>query len=483
MQTYWAWTSYLYMLADIFGMGYALYRFAVPFLIRKKGAFCIGAAYSAVVALLHLIPGSIYNFALYSAGVLASLAVMCLVDRRNYCQKVFLATTFFSLRWMSAYMTMSVMDCIYETVVSRAYLIQRPALQLLAYIGTEILDLTMRFLILGVSIKCIVKAYAYKREYMSLKEMLMLLAPPVTGMLEYEIMRYYQIALENGAGSGIPDGGTLGSSVPRIYSVLAFFHYGISIGAIVIMTVIYQNVKARQEEKLQRELLDVQIQSIRRHIGQVEDLYQNIRGIRHDMTNHMLTLERLYASGKTKEALSYGIDLKKALTDLTGEEKSGNPVTDVILREWRIEAEKRNICFHTDFHYPAGSGINAFDVSVILNNALQNAIENTMSGTTDKVPSISILSYCRNNAFIIEISNSFTGELQWDDQSGLPITSREKADNSGFGKSPEYEKSHGYGIANIQRVARKYFGDIDIILKEGQFCLCVLLMADNCFTA
>ena len=31
--------------------------------------------------------------------------------------------------------------------------------------------------------------------------------------------------------------------------------------------------------------------------------------------------------------------------------------------------------FRCDFHYPTGSDINAFDISVILNNALQNAVE------------------------------------------------------------------------------------------------------------
>ncbi len=477
MENYWAWTTYIYMLTDILGTGYALYRFTVPFLVRKRGAFCIGAAYSATICALHFLPCPIHNFVIYSAGVLVSLSVMCRVDPRNYCQKIFIAVTFFSLRWMSAYMTMSVMDCIYEDVVSRAYLIRHPVLQLAAYIGTELLNLTLRFLILGVGIKCIVKAYAYKREYMSAKELFMLLVPSATGMLEYEIMRYYQTVLENSTGNGTVNAGS--SAALHIYDVLAFFHYGISIAALVVMTVIFQNVKARQEEKLQRELLDAQLQSIRRHIGQVEDSYQNIRGIRHDMTNHMLTLEKLYACRKPEDALAYSADLKKALGDLTGEEKSGSPVTDVILREWQREAEKRNICFRSDFHYPADSGINAFDVSVILNNALQNAVEHTTLDAADGVPYISIVSYCRNNAFMIEISNRFNGELQWDDQSGLPVTSKGKADDVSFGEAARYERSHGYGIANIQRMARKYCGDIDIVLKEGEFCLCVLMMTES----
>lgn len=89
------------------------------------------------------------------------------------------------------------------------------------------------------------------------------------------------------------------------------------------------------------------------------------------MTNHILTLEGLYAGGQREEAEAYGAELKNLLSEMTGEIKSGNPVTDVILQEQKKEAEKRNIRFRTDFYYPKGSRINAFDISVILNNALQ----------------------------------------------------------------------------------------------------------------
>ncbi len=125
------------------------------------------------------------------------------------------------------------------------------------------------------------------------------------------------------------------------------------------------------------ELLAAQIDSICHHIGQVELLYQNIRGIRHDMANHILTLERLYAGNKTDEAREYGTNLKAALSGAAGEIGSGNPVTDVILLEWKREAQEKEIQFCSEFYYPTGSGINAFDISVILNNALQSAVENT----------------------------------------------------------------------------------------------------------
>lgn len=255
----------------------------------------------------------------------------------------------------------------------------------------------------------------------------------------------------------------MGEAISGAYHILAFLHFGISIVTIVVMTVLFQNIKARQEEKLQNELLSAQIESTEKHIAQVESLYQNIRSIKHDMTNHILTLEGLYAGGQREEAEAYGAELKNLLSEMTGEIKSGNPVTDVILQEQKKEAEKRNIRFRTDFYYPKGSRINAFDISVILNNALQNAMENTNGDE----PYISVHSYHRDNAYMIEICNSFTGDLQWDTENELPVTTKRKADG------------HGYGLANIRRVAEKYSGDIAIDVKNGAFCISIMLMMDS----
>lgn len=67
---------------------------------------------------------------------------------------------------------------------------------------------------------------------------------------------------------------------------------------------------------------------------------------------------------------------------------------------------------------------------------------------------------------MIEISNSFTGDLQWDEERGLPVTSKEK------------KEGHGYGLANIRMVAKKYSGDIAIDLKDEEFRLSIMLMME-----
>ena len=452
MDMYWETVSALCTIVELYGTGYILYRFAKPFLENKKGVLCIGLSYFAAMLILYFVSIEINTFAAYSLGIFSAFLVMCKIDRRNYRQKIFIAATFFSLRHLSVCMARIITELI--RLVNKANtLAENPVIALIAFGVIELLDIVIGFVLLGVSVRSIVKPYVYKRNEMSVKEMLMLLVPALTGMIGYGIMIQYQTS----------SGMSWMEPVSGLYNGLAFLYFGVSIITIVVVTVLFQKIKAGQEEKLQNELLATQIGSMERHIGQVESLYQNIRSIRHDMTNHILTLERLYAGNSVEEAAQYSRELKSALSSAIEEIKSGNPVTDVILQEAKDEAEKRKIRFRSDFYYPTGTNINAFDVSVILNNALQNAMENAGRGEASY---IFVLSYHSNNAYMIEISNSFTGNLQWDEERELPVTSKEKTEG------------HGYGLSNIRMVARKYSGDIAIDLKENEFRLSVMLMME-----
>lgn len=432
--------------------GYCFYRLVKPFLQSTRVALAAGGTYFLTMLGLYVIPLYFDVFTAYALGSLVAFLVMCGMERRNYSQKAFLAITCFSLHWFTATMAELLYDKLYYLVENTIWYKENPSMQFVIYVGVCVFYLIMVLVITAGAIYCIIKSYVYKYEQMSKRELLMLVIPPFLGAVGYKIIRHYRNFYMRENGKPL-----------EAYDLLLLFYCGVAVMVVVILIMLYQNIKAAQKEKLANQLLSSQMDNLKRHIEQVENLYQDIRSMKHDMTNHILTLERLYAGNETKEAKDYVQDLKATLIEAVGEIKSGNPVTDVILREWKNEAEKRNICFRCDFHYPTDSNINAFDVSVILNNALQNAVENAGG---NGMLHISILSYRKNNAFMIEISNSFAGNLRWDTENGLPVTSKGKTD------------SHGYGLNNIRKIAGKYFGDIDFAIKNGEFILSIMLMME-----
>lgn len=434
--------------------GYCFCRLIKPFLEKKERAWCTGAVYFLTMMILYAMNCHPDSSTAVSAGIFVALIVMCWLDRRNYEQKIFLSMTLYSMCWLASAIAEIFNDILYDFAAHTDYMQRHDAKVWGAlYVVISVFYILVKISVMLAGIRCILKVYVYKSVNMTKKELCMLSAPLVMGIGGFETIHYYRSFYILETGSNI-----------NAYDVRAVVYYTVSIAVIVVVIGLYQSIRANQEEKLQNELLSSQIDSIRHHIGQVEMLYQNIRGIRHDMANHILTLERLYAGNRTDEAKEYSLNLKAALSGAAGEIRSGNPVTDVILQEWKSEAEKKEIQFRSDFYFPAGSDINAFDISVILNNALQNAVENVEKCET---PYISIRSYHKNNAYMTEISNSFTGSLQWDYESSLPVTSKKEKDR------------HGYGLASIRRVAEKYSGDIAIDIKDGEFLLSVMLMMEK----
>ncbi len=438
--------------------GYCFCRLIKPFMDHSKRVFCVGIIYILTMVVLYFVPLVFKPIMAYGTGAFVAFLVMCLIERKNYGQKIFLSVTFFVLREFVYAMAEILYDRLYHLAGNTEYMLTHLKMWFALYVVVCIIFLILEFGFMRISIWCISKSYRYKFEKMSGKELFVIIIPSLMGLAGYEVIWCYRrlYMIDNG--------------YPTVaYDFLSLLYYAVAVVTIVVMIVLYQNIKAGQREKLQNELLAAQLENTKKHIEQVEDLYQNIRSIKHDMTNHIITLERLYAGNQAEEANAYGEELREALSEAAGRIGSGNPVTDVILQEARSEAEKRHIHFETDFHYPTDSNVNAFDLSVILNNALQNALDYT---DRNDHAFVSVLSYHRNNAYMIEISNRFSGWLQWDKESGLPLTSRENGDGH------EYGQTHGYGLSNIRMVARKYSGDMVIDLKDNEFRLSIMLMME-----
>ena len=182
--------------------------------------------------------------------------------------------------------------------------------------------------------------------------------------------------------------------------------------------------------------------------------------MRHDMGNHRQTLEHLVAHNNMDDATEYLEHLKNEWDEVSPEIKTGSPVIDVILMEKLREAKERQIRFLSDFHYPQNTKLNAFDLSVIMNNALNNCMEN-VSGDD---PYISISSFRKNSIFMITIKNSFGGQLNFGD-SDLPETTK-----SG--------REHGIGLNNIRRVARMYMGDISLEQGNEEVILSIMMQVE-----
>ena len=453
VEKYWMVTSKISVIALLMITGIYFGKFVCPYIKKKKGAVAVSIVYITIMLVLYMIPPQIDNFSAYLIGVIAAFLAMYVEDRRNIYQKIFLAITFFSIRWLTVAMAARLDDLVTKALVFRNMSAEKVWLQYGLYVGTRVLDIVLCIAFIAVAIGLINKAYIYKKDEMSVKEMVMLIIPSLVGVTGYGILQYYLMIYERDTGKNLID--TYG-----FYGALSFLHYLISIVAILVVIVMFQNWKEMQEEQRGQEPVLNQISDMKKHIEEVEKLYRDIRSMRHDMGNHIQTLEHLVAHNNMDDATEYLEHLKNEWDKVSPEIKTGSPVIDVILMEKLREAKERQIRFLSDFHYPHNTKLNAFDLSVIMNNALNNCMEN-VSGDD---PYISISSFRKNSIFMITIKNSFGGQLNFGD-SDLPETTK-----SG--------REHGMGLNNIRRVARMYMGDISLEQGNEEVILSIMIQVE-----
>ena len=227
------------------------------------------------------------------------------------------------------------------------------------------------------------------------------------------------------------------------------------LSTIIANVVLFQKLVQYSEETGKCAMLENQARHMQKEIAEIQDIYTDMRGLRHDMRSHLANISLLVkntAGSMNEELESYIGKMEETVSRLDFTYQTGNPITDIIIHQKGQEAWKKQIPFEVDFAYPCKLPIDVYDIAVILNNALENAIEACDRAEGEK--QIRLRSFVRGCLFFIEVENDFAGNIVMEKESGLPVSSK------GNGKL------HGIGISNIQRCARKYMGDIDIAISE-----------------
>lgn len=436
----WCWSLVYYVtgIISLIAEGWIFGIFVRPFINRRKSAEIAGMVYSLVMIVLYVIPKEVdYPRMIVSC---LELFLIWLMDKRNVAQKIVLVIIMYLFNWIAHGIALIPRNMGYAVLLGNSYLSEREALQLAGYIILEVLFCIVKGLLLYLLAAGIHKVYINKRENINRKELLLLLCVLSTIFTGYFAFTYLSEVYVNDMGQYI-------WNIHEEYTVLKVVYQIFSGLVLFIVMAVYQKINERQREEKENAVLEEQMESMKSHISEVERLYGDIRALKHEMGNHIFVLENLILQNQKEDTERYFLELKEKWKESVLEIKTGNPVTDVILMQKKKETEEKGIRFECDFHYPAETRLEAFDISIILNNALVNAVD----GATGCInPYISIISYQNKNAYMIEVKNSIKKKVVLNEETGLPDTTKKDKIN------------HGFGLVGIRRIAQKYFGAIDI---------------------
>lgn len=255
--------------------------------------------------------------------------------------------------------------------------------------------------------------------------------------------------------------------VPVIASLCLF--------GIVLSMKIYSELMRSEEQKNNLLFYKQQLSDMTEHVKELEQLYDGIKGMRHDINNYVADMEQLLQVGAEsgqmpeqvkREAEQYLRNMQHAASELSLKFSTGNPVTDVILNRKEQICAQEDIALEGELLYPELLGIEAFDLGIVLNNALDNAIEACRKISENRKKEIRFRGYVKGRMFFLVVENTYDGAaLKIKD--GRPVTT--KAD----------EEIHGLGMSNMRSCVEKYYGTMQYEPRENMFILTMMLQGTN----
>lgn len=207
--------------------------------------------------------------------------------------------------------------------------------------------------------------------------------------------------------------------------------------------------------------IDSQNKSYQNQLAIIETSETAFKKLRHDLKNHLLVLSDFLQREDLSHAKAYLNKIFKELEPSEPLSDTGNNIIDSIINYKLHDAKVQGIRLSYQAAIPSDLKIDPFDLTVILGNLLDNALE-----ALEKVPSqeekeLSIHFTYDSNRLILKVSNTFDGALF---SSGKRFLTRKK--------EPDF---HGIGLGNIQTTVSRYHGATKISHDEKRFTVLVLI--------
>lgn len=207
-----------------------------------------------------------------------------------------------------------------------------------------------------------------------------------------------------------------------------------------------------------KKLGDYQDQVLAKQREEVQNIYETMRGWRHDYHNHMQTMTAYLSLRQIDEALTYISHLEEDLDSIDIAIRTGNVSADAIVSSKVSIARKNDITVDCKAQVPKTLSVSDVDLCAILGNLLDNAIESCARVEPERRFLRIYIGIYRRQLYI-SVSNA-TRERKRKKQSEL-IT----------GKNGE----HGFGLQRIDRIAQKYDGYVNRKNEPGVFATEIML--------
>ena len=230
-------------------------------------------------------------------------------------------------------------------------------------------------------------------------------------------------------------------------SLYALFLMTSSVLLFFLMLEVLCRILSLAENERTAALLREQVEGSRIYIEEARKRNEQYASFQHDIDNHLLVLSGMLREKNYTEAEKYAKKLYSSCIHLLPPVSTGNVALDLLLKEKINYAERNGIEVACHVQIPSSFHGDDLDLCVIFANIMDNAIHSCLKAYGEN-SLLSLTTKNRSRFLIIEAVNSSS--------STEPI-------------------EIGIGLSNIQKIAQKYQGAMEISCDGKQFRTTVLL--------
>ncbi|MDE7179258.1 MAG: GHKL domain-containing protein [Lachnospiraceae bacterium] len=212
----------------------------------------------------------------------------------------------------------------------------------------------------------------------------------------------------------------------------------------------------KEEYRISRITLAAQ----ERLVDEARKQYMEMKTLRHDMRHYLMTAAELIGADQTEEAKDY---IEKIVDEKVDQAVFGIDTGDVVIDA--VINSRIAVCLknHIEMKCMIDSqfkGINDIDMSVLLSNALDNAISGCAGAES---ATIELIIGTRKAFTYIIVKNSIKESVL--------------AKNPDLKTDKENKTTHGFGIMSIRKIVEKYKGSVEF--KEEDHTFIVEIWLEN----
>ena len=244
-------------------------------------------------------------------------------------------------------------------------------------------------------------------------------------------------------------------------SIQTIVLYAVGIVLILNIVVYFLFIRLGKAGKIKTEmaLLALQNECLQENAKDIENMYDTVRALRHDLKNHLLCILSMAEERDLTGIEQYtGQLLQQQNTVNKLIMFSGNKVLDAIINSKSAAAERAGVRLSAIITTPL-SGISPEDITIILGNALDNAIR-AAKGSERKVVDIHIQPQGAYSSIVI--ANDIAH----------PVLS----DNPALRTTKNIRYRHGFGIQNMRQAVERNQGLIRFYEQNDRFICDILLL-------